>query len=112
MDEARDTDILNPGSSVEVVRLRNGHWIMVYNDLERYRYALVAAISDDEGKTWAVRRPLEGRPDVQTPDQYHYPSVMQARDDSIHATYSYFSAAGKSIKHARFNEDWVRSKPE
>ena len=109
---ARDTDILNPGSSLEVVRLRNGHWIMVYNDLERNRYSLVAAISDDEGKTWPVRRHLEGRPDVQTPDQYHYPSVMQARDDSIHVTYSYFTAAGKSIKHARFNEDWVRIKPE
>ena len=109
---ARDTDILNPGSSLEVVRLRNGHWIMVYNDLERNRYSLVAAISDDEGKTWPVRRHLEGRPDVETPDQYHYPSVMQSRDDAIHVTYSYFTPAGKSIKHARFNEDWVRTKPE
>jgi len=109
---AQDTDILNPGSSVEVIRLRNGHWIMVYNDLERNRYSLVAAISDDEGKTWPVRRHLEGRPDVQTPDQYHYPSVTQARDDSIHVTYSYFTGAGKSIKHARFTEDWVRIKPD
>src|SRR6188508_2348507 len=33
--DARDSDILNPGTSVEVVRLGNGHWIMVYNDLER-----------------------------------------------------------------------------
>jgi predicted neuraminidase len=105
---ARDTDILNPGSSVEVIRLRNSHWVMVYNDLERNRYSLVAAISDDEGKTWPVRRHLEGRPDVETPDQYHYPSVMQSRDDAIHVTYSYFTPAGKSIKHARFNEEWVR----
>jgi len=109
---ARDTDILNPGSSLEVIRLRDGHWIMVYNDLERNRYSLVAAVSDDEGKTWPVRRHLEGRPDVETPDQFHYPSVMQARDDSIHVTYSYFTAAGKSIKHARFNEAWVGVKPE
>ena len=109
---ARDTDILNPGSSLEVIRLRNGHWIMVYNDLERNRYSLVAAISEDEGRTWPVRRHLEGRPDVETPHQYHYPSVMQARDDAIHVTYSYFTATGKSIKHARFNEDWVRIKPE
>lgn len=108
---ARDTDILNPGSSLEVIRLHNGHWIMVYNDLERSRYSLVAAISDDEGKTWPVRRHLEGRPEVETPDQYHYPSVMQSRDDAIHVTYSYFTPAGKSIKHARFNEEWVRSKP-
>ena len=108
---ARDTDILNPGSSVEVIRLRNGHWIMVYNDLERSRYSLVAAISDDEGKTWPVRRHLEGQPDVETPGQYHYPSVTQSRDDAIHVTYSYFTPTGKSIKHARFTEAWVGSKP-
>lgn len=108
----RDTDILNPGSSLEVIRLRNGHWIMVDNDLERSRYSLVAAISEDEGKTWPIRRHLEGRPDVETPGQYHYPSVMQARDDAIHVTYSYFTPAGKSIKHARFDEEWVRTKAE
>jgi predicted neuraminidase len=106
---ARDSDILNPGSSVEVVRLRNGHWIMVYNDLERGRYSLVAAISNDEGKTWTARRHLEGRPDNEAPNQYHYPSVIQSPDDAIHVTYSYFTAAGKSIKHARFNEEWVRA---
>jgi len=108
---ARDSDIPNPGSSLEVIRLRNGHWIMVYNDLERGRYSLVAAISEDEGKTWPVRRHLEGRPDVESTDQYHYPSVMQSRDDAIHVTYSYFTQAGKSIKHARFNEEWVRRQP-
>jgi predicted neuraminidase len=107
--EAGDTDIPNPGSSLEVVRLRNGHWMMVHNDLERGRYSLAAAISDDEGRTWAARRHLEGRPDTEAAAQYHYPSVIQARDGTMHVTYSYFTAAGKSIKHARFNEEWVRA---
>ena len=107
--EARDSDLLNPGTSVEVVRLRNGHWIMVYNDLERGRYSLVAAISEDEGKTWPRRRHLDGRPDKEVPSQYHYPSVIQARDGFIHVTYSYFTPEGKSIKHARFDESWVRA---
>ena len=48
-------------------------------------------------------------PEAKGPEQYHYPSVMQAADESIHVTYSYFTPAGKSIKHARFNEDWVRA---
>ena len=109
--QARDSDILNPGSSLEVTRLRNGHWLMVYNDLERNRHSLVAALSEDEGKTWPIRRHLEGRPDLESTDQYHYPSVIQSRDDAIHVTYSYFTAAGKSIKHARFNEEWVRRQP-
>ena len=107
--EARDSDILNPGTSVEVIRLRNGHWIMVYNDLERGRFSLVAAVSEDEGRTWPARRHLDGRPGVEVPSQYHYPSVIQARDGFIHVTYSYFTPEGKSIKHARFDEGWVRA---
>lgn len=51
--------------------------------------------------------------------QYHYPSLIQARDGSLHATYSYHlnrkdvatDAQGrprrKAIKHAHFNEAWV-----
>lgn len=106
---ARDTDIPNPGTSLENIRLRNGDWIMVYNDLERGRYSLVAAISDDEGVTWKWRRHLDGRPDLPGTVEYHYPSVIQAKDGAIHVTYSYFVAEGKSIKHARFAEDWVKA---
>jgi predicted neuraminidase len=106
---ARDTDIPNPGTSLENIRLRNGDWIMVYNDIERSRYSLVAAISDDEGVTWKWRRHLDGRPDTQINSQYHYPSVIQSKDGAIHVSYSYFVPEGKSIKHVRFNEDWVKA---
>src|ERR1035438_10801575 len=84
---ARDTDIPNPGTSLENVRLRNGDWIMVYNDLEQGRYSLLAAVSDDEGATWKWKRHLDGRPSLQVNSQYHYPSVIQARDGAIHVTY-------------------------
>jgi predicted neuraminidase len=106
---ATDTEILNPGTSLEVIALKNGDWIMAYNDLEEKRYSLVAAISDDEGKTWKWRRHLDGDPSVKVTNEYHYPSVMQAKDGTIHITYSYFVAEGKSIKHARFSEDWVKA---
>jgi predicted neuraminidase len=106
---ARDTDIPNPGTSLEAVRLRSGDWILVYNDIEKGRYSLVAALSEDEGATWKWKRHLDGKPDVAVTDEYHYPSVIQARDGAIHVTYSYFIKAGKSIKHARFNEDWVKA---
>lgn len=106
---ARDTDIPNPGTSLEAVRLRNGDWMMVYNDLERGRYSLMAAISDDEGATWKWKRHLEGSPSNSSPNQYHYPSVIQAKDSSIHVTYSYFVPEGKAIKHVRLNEEWVKS---
>jgi len=106
---ARDTDIPNPGTSLEAIRLRNGDWIMVYNDIERGRYSLVAAISDDEGATWKWKRHLDGSPDKPSNNQYHYPSVIQAKDGSIHVTYSYFVPEGKAIKHVRFEEDWVKA---
>ena len=106
---AKDTDILNPGTSLEVIALRNGDWILVHNDLEQGRWSLVAAISDDEGLTWKWRRHLDGMPGPKVPYEYHYPSVLQSKDGSIHVTYSYFSPEGKAIRHARFSEDWIRA---
>jgi predicted neuraminidase len=105
---ARDTDIPNPGTSVEVIALRNGNWVMAYNDLERGRYSLVVALSDDEGATWKWRRHVDGRPDRQINSQFHYPSVIQGKDGSIHMSYSYFTPEGQTIKHVQFNEDWLK----
>ena len=105
---AEDTELFNPGTSLEVIALRSGNWLAVFNDLESGRYSLVAALSDDEGATWKWRRHLEGRPDLKEPKQYHYPSVIQAKDGAILATYSYFVPEGKSIKQVRFSEEWVK----
>jgi predicted neuraminidase len=106
---AKDTDIPNPGTSIEVVRLKTGDWVAVYNDLERGRYSLVMALSDDEGATWKWKRHLDGNPAKEINSQYHYPSVIQAKDGQIHVTYSYFVPEGKSIKHVRLNEDWIKA---
>jgi predicted neuraminidase len=119
-----DAEIFNPGSGVEVVVLRNGNWLLVNNDLERGRHSLAVSLSEDEGRTWPWTRHLERdvspSPDTSQTGQYHYPSVVQASDGTIHATYSYFvppasltpDAEGrlprKAIKHAHFNEAWVR----
>jgi predicted neuraminidase len=84
----------------------------VYNDTEKGRHSLVAALSDDEGKTWKWKRHLELDKAEQQAGSFHYPSVMQARDGSIHVTYSYFvntpEGQRKSIKHARINAAWIR----
>ncbi len=106
---AKDTELLNPGTSLEVVRLSNGDWLAVHNDLEQGRWSLVATISDDEGKTWKWRRHLDGDPAKKAPVEYHYPSVIQAHDGAIHMTYSYFTPEGKSIKHVQLAEDWVKA---
>jgi len=108
---AEDTTLPNPGSSVEAITLRDGRWLMVYNDLENDRNSLAVSVSDDEGASWKWTRPLEKVEPKK--GRFHYPSAIQAQDGSIHVTYSHFApdAEGKekkSIKHARFQPDWVR----
>jgi len=98
------TDLPNPGSGLDGVRLRNGHWALVYNDTTRGRHSLAVSVSDDEGRTWRWTRHLERGPT----GSYHYPAVIQARDGRLHVAYSYFVQGGKSMKHAVFDEDWVR----
>jgi predicted neuraminidase len=68
----------------------------------------VAALSDDEGATWKWKRHLDGNPANAVDRQYHYPSVIQGKDGAIHVTYSYFVPEGKSIKHVRLDEAWIK----
>lgn len=100
------SDLPNPGSGLDGVRLANGHWLLVYNDTTRERNSLAVSISDDEGATWKWTRHLEAQPS----GSYHYPAVIQGRDGTIHAVYSYFVEGGKSMKHAAFNEAWVQAR--
>ena len=119
-----DSDLPNPGSGAEVLVLANGNWVLIYNDLERGRSRLAVSLSEDEGRTWRWTRYLERDPDsVDEPNagQYHYPSIIQAADGTLHATYSFFAPVAsvtpdrenrlprKAIKHAHFNELWIRS---
>ena len=123
-----DSTIPNPGSGAEVRVLANGHWVLVYNDLEQGRYSLAVSLSEDEGATWRWTRHLErsvgtgqGAPEPPQRGEYHYPSLIQARDGTLHATYSYFIPPAeaakdeqgrlvrKTIKHAHFNEAWIRA---
>ena len=116
-----DSTLPNPGSGAEVTALANGRWVLVYNDLEQGRYSLAVSLSEDEGATWPWTRHLEQDPQQQ--GEYHYPSIVQARDGTLHASYSYFipparasrDAEGrvirKAIKHAHFDEAWIRARP-
>lgn len=95
----------NPGAGVDGVRLVNGNWLLIYNDTTEGRHSLAASLSDDEGRSWKWTRHLEKH----ATGSYHYPAVTQGADGTIHAVYSYFRDEGKSMKHAAFNESWVRA---
>ncbi len=101
--------LANPGAGIDGVRLANGHFCLVYNDLSRGRNSLAVSISEDEGQTWKHTRHLERH----AAGSYHYPCLIQGRDGTIHVIYSYFrpkvrkNREGKSMKHAAFDETWV-----
>ncbi len=117
-----DSDRPDSGAGVEIIALRSGRWLLINNDLEAGRHRLAVTLSDDEGKTWKWKRYLERDSEADAKvgaGRYHYPSIIQAKDGTLHASYSFhqkqrevkLDAAGKpaneSIKHAHFNETWV-----
>jgi predicted neuraminidase len=108
----QESQLPNPGSGLEVIGLANGHWALIYNDTTNGRHSLAVSISEDEGKTWRWTRHLERT--APGSGSYAYPSMIQARDGSLHATYSLHlppekgGQNRKSIKHARFSEEWVQ----
>ncbi len=54
-----DSSFPNPGAGIEAIRLANGHWALIYNDLPRGRHSLAVTVSDDEGVSWKWTRHLE-----------------------------------------------------
>jgi predicted neuraminidase len=101
---ARKSNIPNPGASIEILKLKSGRWLLIYNDVDDGRYSIAAALSDDEGETWKWKKNLENTKDA----SFSYPSVIQGRDGMIHLTYSYHLPGDrKSIKHVSFEEKWM-----
>jgi predicted neuraminidase len=96
------TTLPNPGGGIEAIALASGELAIIYNDKESSpRDRLAVSISADQGQTWPWTRHLENTPG----QRFDYPSIVQAKDGSLHATYSYNL---KTIKHVMFNEAWVK----
>jgi predicted neuraminidase len=102
------TDLPNPGSGIEAIRLNSGRWLMVYNDTESGRHRLALALSDDEGETWELAKYLENDDNAEVKSGYSYPSILQASDDGIWVTYStHIPELGSTIRWVRFEEEWL-----
>ena len=50
----RDSELPNEGSGADIVSLKNGNWVLAYNDTEDGRHSLAVSISTDEGLTWTI----------------------------------------------------------
>jgi predicted neuraminidase len=97
-----DSAFPNPNAAVDLIRLKSGSLLLVYNHSMTSRTPLTLALSDDEGKTWPHRRNV-----VEGPGDFAYPSAFQARDGSVHLV---FTSHGRTVvNHAVFDDNWVRS---
>ncbi len=103
----KGTSLPNPGAAVEILELKNGNIILIYNNTtDGPRNSLAISLSDDDCKTWKWTRHLERTDDE---GRYDYPSAIQSRDGKIHVTYSFNT---KTIKHVAFSEQWIKESTE
>ncbi len=86
----RGTALPNPSAGIDGVRLADGRFLLVYNPTRDNRRQLQVAISAD-GRTWTPAVMLED-----SPGEYSYPAVIQARDGRVHVTYTW---RRERIKH-------------
>jgi predicted neuraminidase len=114
------TQLPNNNASIQAIRLKNGHLLMIFNNSQAElkpehadtgsRSILSIAISEDDGKTWPWIRDLEN-PEISQPilpladPEYSYPSVTQSADGMIHVAYTF---RRETIKYMTFTEDWIR----
>jgi len=81
--DAEATEFKNPNSAIDVVKLRNGNIVLVYNDHMYRRTPLTVAISTDGGKTFPHRREIGGGDNT-----FAYPYIIQTRDGKILVLYT------------------------
>ena len=98
--KAKPTALRNNNSGIDLVRLANGHIVLAFNDCSTSdRTPLNLAISEDYGETWPHQIALET-----DPGEYSYPAAIQARDGTIHVTYTHLRT---HIKHAALSEEAI-----
>ncbi|MBX9867892.1 MAG: exo-alpha-sialidase [Burkholderiales bacterium] len=90
------TNLTNPDSSLEVVNLADGRYLMVYNQDNRSHLNLAISVN---GLYWRKIYELENT----SGDEFSYPSV-HVNNGYIDILYT---NNRKTIKHVRFNREWL-----
>ena len=88
----RTLDLPNPNSGIDAVAMRDGRVVIIFNNTTKGRTPLNLAISAD-GEHFRVFQTLES-----DPGEFSYPSMIQASNGDLHATYTWNR---KRIRHIR-----------
>lgn len=115
----------NPGGGFHWMRLNGGDLAIIYNhapvlpDHGFERNPLSIAISEDDGKSWLYRRNImEAHGDDVHIRIGGYPTLTQAEDGTIHATWSYAHTVEDAekkykvtdIKYTKFTPSWIKKR--
>ena len=90
---AEPTEMPNPNSGIDAVRLPDGRVVLAANPVAGGRTPLVLAVSRDLGRTWKSAVVLEDRP-----GEYSYPAVIRLASGDLAVTYTWDR---KKIRFAR-----------
>lgn len=91
--EARITNIPNPNSGIDAVKLRDGRLVLAYNNTRSGRSPLNLAVSSD-GEHFKMFDTLES-----DPGEFSYPAIIQGSDGDLRITYTWNRTR---IKYVRF----------
>jgi len=91
----------NPNAAVDLIKLRSGNLLLVFNDSMNERTPLTVALSPDGDQTWPTRRNV-----TEGPYDYGYPMALQTRDGKIHLIFT--SHERTVVNHAVFDEEWIK----
>ncbi len=96
--------LLNPGGPIQLLRMNNGHLILLYNDHEQWLSPLTVALSTDEGESFPYKRNLEtGKWNIRDP------GFAISKDNRIQVV---FISRDIHIKHVELDESWIIDKPD
>lgn len=98
---ATPTELPNPSTGVDCVKLANGDILMICNPVEKGRTPLSLARSRDNGKTWKVIRDLETEPAA----EFSYPAMILASTGQLEITYTWKRT---HIKHQTIDPKTLR----
>lgn len=92
-----ETDFPNPNAAVDLLKLRSGALLFLYNHSMDERSPLRAVLSTDGGRSWTRQLDL-----ASGPGSFSYPTAIQSQDGKIHVTFT--SDERTVIRHAVFEE--------
>lgn len=88
--DARPLALPNPNSGIDIVRLHDGRFVLIYNDSTTGRTPLTLAVSTD-GEHFRNFRTVESGP-----GEFSYPAIIESHKGALEITYTWNR---KSIKY-------------